>query len=400
MHSTVQREMDSETSNKKVFATSSRFRQRSTFRQSKLVPVEILIEIFLLSLPPIEFKQAKQRTSLALVCRFWNNIIETTPILWTRISISDGPSHAKRSLLKSAKSPIDVYGICGYMHDPLSPGHRPSCRQFSLEVKRHTERWRCVELLVVDEERPVALAPTASPFLESVELRSSVKVIADDGYLTLVTSAHAPRLRELFLAGVEFARWDISFPPTLSRLILHNIRISSPQILTVLVASPNLTVLDLSELCTLERNNGTPDSALVELASLREMTFSMAPSNVMRDVMARLKFPSDCKVSLECEISDRDTRASFLDPALSQYHETFQQLEEIIQARIVVPFIGVCVVLRYLHWEITLKLRNRDAVRDTLEWFGISTNERAVASHLENSPVDSIPLPSNIPISL
>ncbi|KAG8974553.1 hypothetical protein FRC05_007185 [Tulasnella sp. 425] len=391
-------EMDSDSSNKEAFTAS--FQRHPTFRLSKLVPQEILVEIFLLSLPPIYHGQAQHRTSLELVCRLWNDIIETTPMLWSQISFKDGPSNAKRSLLKSAESLIDVDANCKHIGNPYWREGHDQCHHLFREVERHSERWRSIELRKDDVGETFTLGPIYTPFLESVRLRSDLKVIADDGYLTLVTSACAPRLRELFLDGTEFARWDISFAPTLSHLVLQNIRISSTQILTVLAATPNLTVLHLFQFDGWESDDSMPDSALVELASLREVTFRGIRAGVVRNIMAKLKFPSDCKVSLQCDVYYQDPRASFLDPALSQYRETFQQVGEIIQARIMVPASGVQLVLRYIRWEIVLVLSNGRATLDTLEWFGITANTSVAASDLEDSPINSIPLPSSIPLSL
>ncbi|KAG8974551.1 hypothetical protein FRC05_007183 [Tulasnella sp. 425] len=392
------REMDPENSNKEAFTAS--LQRHPTFRASKLVPPEILIQIFLLSLPPVDCGQAQHRTSLALVCRLWNDIIEATPMLWSQISFIDGPSNVKRALLKSAESLIDVYGGCLPIDCPYSIVDHDICRHLLREVERHSERWRSVELPIEYLAHIFALGPTYSPFLESVKLRSTLKIIVDDGYLTLVTSACTPRLRELILDGTGFARWDIQFAPTLSHLIFENIRISSTQILTVLAASPNLTVLHLSELDNWGSDDGTPDFPFVELASLREVT--VTGIRVVRDVMAKLKFPLDCKVSLQCDVYYQDPRASFLEPGLSRYRETFQQVGEIIQARVVVPASGVQVVLRYLRWEIVLGLSNGRATLDTLEWFGITANTSVAASEsdLEDSPINSIPPPSNIPVSL
>ncbi|KAG8974554.1 hypothetical protein FRC05_007186 [Tulasnella sp. 425] len=388
--------MDPENSNKEAFTAS--LQRHPTFRASKLVPPEILIQIFLLSLPPVHFRQAQHRTSLALVCHLWNSIIEATPMLWSQISFIDGPLNVKRSLLKSAESLIDVYGRCEHIGNPFRRDSHDNCHHLFREVERHSERWRSVELWIDDVGKSFALGPTYSPFLESVRLRSGPKVIVDNGYLTLLTSTRAPRLRKLFLDGTEFARWDISFAPTLSHLVLQNIRISSSQILTVLAASPNLTVLHLSKLDNWGSDDGTPDPPFVELASLREVTIT--GMHVVRDVMAKLKFPSDCKVSLQCNVYDQDPRVSFLDPGLSRYRETFQQVGEIIQARVVVPDFGVQVALRYLHWEIVLILSYGRATCDTLEWFGITANTNGAASQLEESPINSIPPPSNIPVSL
>lgn len=368
------RQMDLESSNKDARATSL---QRTPVRQSMLVPLEILIKIFLLSLPPIHLAQARQRTTLALVCRLWNDIIEKTPILWSQISLSDRTSNAERSLSKSAKYPIDVYGNCPHVRASLSSNSCCRCYRFFREITGHTERWRRVELAVDNDERLVAQASTHFPFLESVKLRSNGREAPAGGYLSLVAGARAPRLRELLLDRIDLSQWDVSLPPTLSSLVIQNMRISSRQIISVLAASPNLTVLCLSSLF-LVREDGAHDSALVELASLQEVTFTGTSSDLIREVMEKIQFPPVCKVLLKCSIDDPDVRASFLDPTLSRYLETARRVGRNTRVRIVVyPPAGFEVLLQCLNWSINLKMSSRYGVRDTLEWFGIPTKRAA-----------------------
>ncbi|KAG8974550.1 hypothetical protein FRC05_007182 [Tulasnella sp. 425] len=338
--------------------------------------------------------------TLALVCRRWNDIIEGTPILWSRISFEDTPSYVQSSLRKSAKSPIDVYGVCSNSESSPWWDHDYCCIPLFQEVRRQSNRWRRVVLQVVDEEQPVELAPTHSPYLEFLGLFSEDEDVESSAYHTLVNSSRTPRLRELILDHIGFARWDISFPPTLSRLTIQKSPISPRQILAVLAASPNLTIFRLSGSCVPETNEGALDSTLVELTSLRKLTFIEVENDVIRDVMARLKLPSDCKVSLKCELDDRDSKASFLDPAFSRHRETFQRVGEFIRVRISLQSSEINVILQFLRWDIILRLPDPPAVLDVLEWFGISTNETAAASQWENLPISWIRPFSNIPISL
>lgn len=171
-------------------------------RQPGSLPTEILIEMFLLSLPPLNFAQAPQKTTLALVCRLWNAVVDSTPVLWSGVSTTDSITYVRRSLLKSGECPIDVYGNRTKPEVRRGPFEGPSCDgvccKFLAAFGSHAQRWRHVALKIWCQRKFTPSIATF-PSLLSLELHSGNYSPIDDEYLPLLNGASTPHLRELRL---------------------------------------------------------------------------------------------------------------------------------------------------------------------------------------------------------
>ncbi|KAG8901548.1 hypothetical protein FRC00_006379 [Tulasnella sp. 408] len=359
-------------------------------QQPGSLPTEILIEVFLLSLPPLNFAQAPHKTTLALVCRFWNAVLDSTPVLWSGVSIADSITYVRRSLLKSGECPIDVYADRPHPEFWPSTDEHPCCDgvccKILAAVGSHARRWRDVALKIWCLQKFTPSVATF-PSLQSLELHSGDYWPVDDGYLLLLNGANTPHLRELRLRATQISRWDlISFPPSLSKLEIRQIdhpRPSANRLISILSTCPNLTVL---RLCYFS-SSGTdqPDDldgkapAVVELSALQELELNVIQYPYLREILKRLRIPEECIVSLiPIRLGDDSSPPKYsLTPTFWQHRERFQNTEVTLT---LAPWsfllLAVCQRWRIvLDWEGSL-----DAIRDVLQWFDISMKESRIPS--------------------
>ncbi|KAG8893107.1 hypothetical protein FRC01_013773, partial [Tulasnella sp. 417] len=346
--------------------------------------------------------QAPPKTALALVCRFWNAVVESTPTLWTKISISDTIPYVRKSLLKSGELSIDVYGA---HPDPGRTGfvHEAAGCQFLQEVNCHARRWRHVTLPVMSEEG-YAPSITSFPFLESLELHSKQYSSVREEYVSLLNKARTPYLREALVHTALLMRWDISFPPTLSKLEIQNFLPSPAELLSVLAGCPNLTVLRLGDLFPRDNEGmGSGDAAVpaVELAALQELELHDVSAPKARALLAHLRLPEDCAISLGLRVPlDLAPAAVFWTPALSLYHKRFQRTGQIHHVTAFVTLDGLLspsVRIEGWRWVVNLSLHFESQIIDALEWSGINPQDNGVMPQIEPSPIDSV-APNNMPI--
>lgn len=337
-------------------------------RQATRLPLETLVQIFLLSLPPLHRPQAPQKKTLALVCRLWNEIVNSTPILWSGISNVDLITYVQKSLVKSGQHPIDIYGGSGGWFLPA--------------VISDAERWRHVSLVA----RSQKFLPSVTSFsqLRSLELRSGSTVPIHDGFLLLLNGVNSPHLREVRLRST--LHWGlVSLPPGLSILEIQNIDSGSPSmntLLTILATCPNLTVLRLRNITGEQQVEGGDKNghanvpAVVELTALQELELNQVSADYVRGFLNRPIILDECIVSVQHRDTGSKPSTSFLTPALSHHRESFQHAKVAI---IVFPHTISLVAVRQ-RWRLELILYGRDNTRDALEWFNISNDNRNSAS--------------------
>ncbi|KAG9043775.1 hypothetical protein FS837_009133 [Tulasnella sp. UAMH 9824] len=386
-------------------------------RPAVLLPVESLVEIFLLSLPPVDLAQAPQKTALSLVCRLWNAIVGSTPILWTRVTTADSISHVRKSLSKSGDHRLDVHGECSICNVPPKYVCDGVCCEFMREVGSCTARWGRVLLKVCHQGaeciRPDAMFPSLSV----------LKVLWRDcspGFgheVAMFSQARSPNLRELSLQSTRIRSWNqISLPQSLSRLDIGFAFKNDPSLagwLWILSGCPNLTVLrvqsigiyssipydiepipadpfviveypgleslDLPALQNLGfptlENLELPALQNLELPALQNLELLSIHARLARCFLVQLRFPDECAVTVRCSIKGPSPSTSFLSPALSRHHPDFQRAEKTDRATIAVTELGgrFRLIAVRQRWCVDIDLTGADGVRDALEWFGIST---------------------------
>ncbi|KIO32998.1 hypothetical protein M407DRAFT_18155 [Tulasnella calospora MUT 4182] len=106
-----------------------------------------------------------------------------------------------------------------------------------------------------------------------------------------------------------------------------------------------------------------------------------------RDLLARLRLPNDCAISVRCTILDSSPTRSFLNPALSRYRETLQYAGKTHRIKIGITRTGFRLIAADRRRHISLYFVRTPAVRDALEWFGINTESgNDMESHSETLP--------------
>ncbi|KAG8930653.1 hypothetical protein FRC00_001034 [Tulasnella sp. 408] len=355
------------------------------------LPVEILATVLTLTLPPIYYAQAPQRRNLALVCRRWNVVIESTPSFWSKISSEDSLAHVEKALTKSKDCPIDLYSDWPYFY--AGESWNPPRRDRFLELaNRHIERWRHVTLDVRDEDRfPFPVTP--APLLESlkVSLGSTVVEAETPVKITMFDSTSTPRLREFWLDNVGMVEWKKPFSPTLSELTIKNVEYrggpSLSELLTILISCPNINVLEVSNVgVELDPEEGWTSTPLVEFPDLQKLTLCDLEDQVTEEIFRRLRFPADCAVRLFSGLLPPYPSAS-LTSMFSHHldnpnHVVIDQLT--IWIRGIAPR-GIIDVIRIEgpRWNVTFELDDMEAMRDAVLWFNGNESTRSIPVSLE-----------------
>ncbi|KAG8901580.1 hypothetical protein FRC01_009807, partial [Tulasnella sp. 417] len=361
----------------------------ATFGQPPLLPLEVWVEIFLLSLPAEHFTQAPHKTALALVCRFWNSIIESTPILWSKISIEDTPSYVRKSLLKSGRHPIDVSGVRLSDEEWLDAECDGTCCEFMENITKHSKRWRHAALKISCNQELYGPTVLKTPLqrLESLKLFSHGFGHLHNELPKLLKKENTPHLREVVLQSTELSSWDISFPPSLSKLVIRYMPLFQPsfiEVLSFILGCPNLAILHVSD--TNISWDGPVVGPIVELASLQELKLEWLPQEVVQNFLGRLRFPDECTITIGCRVYDPSPSTSFLTPTLSHYYTKFDCADQIEELRVVLDEgLLYLEVVGERRWDINLELCGLPELEDSLEWFGINTENGNSISHSGDS---------------
>ncbi|KAG8915380.1 hypothetical protein FRC01_003681 [Tulasnella sp. 417] len=321
------------------------------------IPPEIWVEIFMLSLPPLDLPQAPQKVALVRVCRLWNAMVESSPTLWSGISIRDKIGYVQKSLLKSGESPIDVYGACTFSTPHVGCYHVGACRQFMREVNRHTQRWRFVTLHVMSEG---GYAPSCDlfPLLRSLRLNSTAGLPTGKEYLVLLNSSQTPYLHELFLDHPQPANWNISLSPNLSKLSIHYSLPSSSELLSILKDCPKLAILDLYLFTLNDEVISRADYAsIVNLTALQRLELNNTSVGFAGNLLQGLRLPEDCDIALKLRVERVRVSTSFWNRPLSHYQDRFQSAGQINPMKITASAEkrgGALIGVRGYRWNVEL----------------------------------------------
>ncbi|KAG8974558.1 hypothetical protein FRC05_007190 [Tulasnella sp. 425] len=360
----------------------------SLFQPMEMIPVEILVEILVYCLPPLFDSQTRQRTTLALVCRRWNTVVEETPILWSSITNEDTPSQVERSLARSNKHPIDVIGYWTtdglfYEEDTLA-----EIRSFFELVHCHMGRWRHVSLELVSDI-PLGRTGGSAPLLESLEVGCGADSPAVGELVTLFPGVWMPRLREVSIWGLEPVQLDMPFPPTLTKLSITNLKYwttSFSKLITILISCPGLTALELSSICDYSiEDEGWKTLPVVSLPALRELTLRKLAKQVLRAILQRLQFPSECVVWLSSRHFYTDPSAN-LTSTLAHHIDDLQN-GGINQITIAIARFDFVLRAQGPRWHMEFELRTMGGAKDIVL---LLNPERTTCA--EGSPHDRIPV--------
>lgn len=165
------------------------------------------------------------------------------------------------------------------------------------------------------------------------------------------------------------------------------------RLLFILSTCPNLTVLRLCYFFywgrdrTVDLDGKAP--AFVELSAFQELELNAIQYPLVQELIKRLRIPEECIVSLTPTLSGGFSNPStyFLTPTFLQ-HRGRSQTAEVTLAYVPHTF---HLLANSQRWRIVLELGNKvDVIRDTLRWFGISTEDGMTPSSCsDTSPAGS-----------
>ncbi|TDL23289.1 hypothetical protein BD410DRAFT_721536 [Rickenella mellea] len=259
-----------------------------------------------------------------LVCKHWTEVALNTPVLWSRITVSNHDSliKARRKLSRSKSVPLD---ICVQFSPRMDhSGATTESLIHAMDILRPSIwRWRSFRLAVPN--RPQAHAALmqcreAAPILEDLSVQI-FHFMQDDYYSTPplpLFAGHTPRLRMCSFTSFNFG-WDPSLASKLRVLKLggywHGFSPSVETILGILRACPALEELALRNMSDIDPDScadfGFGDGSdpeypghfvetilpqknteMITLPRLKKAAFYYAGVVRVQAVLAQLSFPS------------------------------------------------------------------------------------------------------------
>ncbi|KAG8864824.1 hypothetical protein FRB96_003410 [Tulasnella sp. 330] len=263
-------------------------------RYNKLLPIhmlpdEILLSIFVLSLCEVSGKHYYWRLmDLSRVSSDWAKMVKNSPALWGLLDSALSAATQAQVLVMSKESPLEVvndYPLAGFMARAVEVCHR----------------WRAFEYRGMSfniEEDLIALEGKLVPRLEELKINrgspSCLKINLFGG--------KADRLRHVSLVGFSLP-WDAAMLSGLRTLILVNLGTTAPsekEVINMLCASPALVELTL-RLFACERSGSTAQRGSIELPVLTAFTLHEIDVLTAHQLLTLIRIPKCTifRVSLE-----------------------------------------------------------------------------------------------------
>ncbi|KDQ20097.1 hypothetical protein BOTBODRAFT_27515 [Botryobasidium botryosum FD-172 SS1] len=230
-------------------------RFRTLFSPIRRLPNEIISIIFLLVETEIRLAPGEATLrprflrDLLSVSRSWRSIAQSTPGLWTRVSIPR-PSFVRVCLENSVRAPLDIVYTA-------REGARPGQVGTSLGlVSAHLDRWKTCRLERVQDGELIKYLSAPAPILEVLHIECTSQGRADtvtgsSSSFDRLFDGQTPRLRELTLKQT-FVPLTHPIYSGLTKLRLSHIVFTKSEsiqlLLRALAASPLLEELHLENL--------------------------------------------------------------------------------------------------------------------------------------------------------
>ncbi|KAG8918417.1 hypothetical protein FRC01_001870 [Tulasnella sp. 417] len=197
-------------------------------------PPEVLHGVFL-PVTPYYHGHYIRLLRLRLVCKYWIEVIDSTPELWTSISDRLRPELQAMIIQKSRHHLLDVVygeGVLG-----RDPEWVQKIRAFESLMEPETSRWQALEYYRIDQKMDDWILPRPLHSLQRMQICMSSP---DDECPAL----DAPRLSHVVANTCTFNRISLS---GLHVLILHATNLSLNRLMVILRASPGLRELSLQK---------------------------------------------------------------------------------------------------------------------------------------------------------
>ena len=282
------------------------------------LPSELLASIFTIGVLGAEEEDTLMLSNIVLVCRYWADVAMNTPILWSRVVVSNHVSldKARRRLSRSKSVPLHV----DINFSPQMDGRGGTTETIihAMDILYPSIwRWKSFHLSV--PTRPQAHAALSrckekAPMLQVLQVRV-FNSMQDDHYTPPplpLFEGHFPRLEVCSFNSFNFG-WDLSMIRGLRVLELggywNNFAPAVDIILDILRASPQLEELSLRnmsdvdpETCAMYEHEPHLDkrfpSHMIQLPRLTKMTFHYAGIQRTRTILSQITFPALEKAAL------------------------------------------------------------------------------------------------------
>jgi hypothetical protein len=282
------------------------------------LPSELLASIFTIGVLGAEEEDTLMLSNIVLVCRYWADVAMNTPVLWSRVAVSNHVSldKARRRLSRSKSVPLHV----DINFSPQIDGRAGTTETIihAMDILYPSIwRWKSFHLSV--PTRPQAHAALSrcrekAPMLQVLQVRV-FNSMQDDHYAPPplpLFEGHFPRLEVCSFHSFNFG-WDLTMVRGLRVLELggywNNFAPAVNVILDILRASPQLEELSLRnmsdvdpETCAMYEHEPHLDkrfpSHMIQLPRLTKMSFHYAGIQRTRTILSQIAFPALEKVAL------------------------------------------------------------------------------------------------------
>lgn len=244
------------------------------------LPVELLTSAFERVLDSADTKSSQntQRYIMSAVSRDWANIIRDTPSLWVRVDDRSTRRMNSLALTRSKECPLEV--SFRLPHDSFE------------EVCQHYQRWRIAKLTVVDRIDDLEPLLEPAPVLEEIAISTTFRKRGATWALLDLFKGEAPSLRRLSLEGMAVP-WDTPLLTNLRCLRLEDISYSPPSaehVIAALVASPQLSVLELRDIGIQDSPRPTR-APPIRLPQLTQLSLVNIPTRVVNRLLQLIIAP-------------------------------------------------------------------------------------------------------------
>ncbi|KAJ3716900.1 hypothetical protein F5878DRAFT_344373 [Lentinula raphanica] len=272
------------------------------------LPNEILASIFVIGVMDVRNENPVMVPTLMLVCRYWEEVVLDTPVLWSKISVSphDSLEKARRKLSRSKSCPLDISISFGPRLEHLNTVTEQIVH--AMDIFRPA-LWRTRSFTLSVPTRPQAHAALSrcqeeAPMLESLDIQIHR---SDDHHSSPplpLFRGHTPRLRSCSLTSFNFD-WDTRLVSRLRVLKLggyFNGFVPSPNtLLGILRLCPDLEEFALRNMSNVESDScypfsfqeiDLPTTSKIRLPRLSRISFYCSGNVFTRQIMNQIAFPN------------------------------------------------------------------------------------------------------------
>ncbi|KAG9018936.1 hypothetical protein FRB90_008130 [Tulasnella sp. 427] len=286
------------------------------------LPVELLIRILHLALPPPELPYGPAIQSLRSVSHRWMRVIDGVSRFWTLIHGRDGIPHLQQVLTKSVGVPLDVY----WDHQDCITANM---NQFFKKIEASSERWRSVTFRVGELTRELArkaLENNPAQSLEELNLVLDTPINNQEWMMrpfNLFQALPARRLRK-----VAISKFPVVLPSpvlaNLHHLSLHSVPTTPSKLLRILLESPDLQYLHLERIVRRTSDILSFDDGInrIHLPKLAKVEITTLNIDYIQYLLSRIDAPNCDAFQISTSLG---SPIQFPIPGLAQFENALRE---------------------------------------------------------------------------